>query len=69
MSLFCNYPFLTSWAWKLLSYVATALAAGDLSIGVSAELKTPTIIVWGSMCDLSFSNYSFTNVSVLTFVA
>lgn len=27
----------------------------DLSIGESGVLESPTIYVWGSMCDLSFS--------------
>ena len=39
----------------------------DLSIGETGLLKFPTIIVWGSMCDLSFSNVSFINVGILTF--
>jgi hypothetical protein len=30
-------------------------------------LKTPTINAWGSMCELSFSNISFKNTSVLVF--
>ena len=37
----------------------------DLSIGESGVLKSPTIIVWGSMYVLSFSKVSFMNVSVL----
>jgi len=32
-------------------------------------LKCPTIHVWDSMCNLSFSNVSFKNVSVLAFEA
>ena len=31
--------------------------------------KSPTINLWGSMCDLSFSNASFTNVGAIVFVA
>ena len=34
----------------------------DLSIGKSGVLKSPTIIVWGLMSNLIFSNVSFTNV-------
>ena len=30
-------------------------------------LKSLTINVWGSMCNLSFSNVSFTNVGALVF--
>ena len=37
----------------------------DLSIGKSGVLKSPTIRMWGLMCDLSFSNVSFTYVGVL----
>ena len=37
----------------------------DLSIGESRLLKSSTISVWGLMCDLSFSNVSFTYVGVL----
>jgi hypothetical protein len=33
----------------------------DLSIGECGVLKSPTINVWNSMGDLSFSNVSFTN--------
>ena len=39
----------------------------DLSIGESGVLKSPTIIVWGSMCVLSFSKVSFMNVDALAF--
>ena len=39
----------------------------DLSIGESWVLKSPTINVWGLMCDLSFSSPSFTNVGALAF--
>ena len=31
----------------------------DLSSGESGVLKTPTITVWGLMCDLSFSKVFF----------
>ena len=36
----------------------------DMSIGESRVLKSPTINVWGSICDLSFSNVSLTNVVI-----
>ena len=41
----------------------------DLSLGDSGILKSPIINVWDLMCDLSFSNVSFTNVSALMFGA
>ena len=41
----------------------------DLSIGMSGVLKSPTINMLGLMCDLSFSNVSFTNVGALVFGA
>ena len=34
-----------------------------MSIGESGVLQSPTVNVWGLICDLSFSNVSFTNVS------
>jgi hypothetical protein len=41
----------------------------DLSIDESRLLKSPTIIVWGVMCALSFSNASFMTVGALAFGA
>jgi hypothetical protein len=41
----------------------------DLSISESEMLKSPTIIVWGSMCVLSFSKVSSMNVYALAFEA
>ena len=41
----------------------------DLSIAESGVLKSPTIIVWGVMCALSFSKVSFMNVDALAFGA
>jgi hypothetical protein len=38
-----------------------------MSIGKSGVLKAPTIIVWGSMCVLSFSKVSFMNLGALAF--
>ena len=35
-----------------------------LSIGESGVLKSSAINVWGLMCDLSFSNVSFTYLPV-----
>ena len=37
----------------------------DLSIGERGVLKSPMISVWGLMCDLNFSNVSFTYVGAL----
>jgi hypothetical protein len=41
----------------------------DLSIAESGVLKSPTVIVWGTMCALSFSKVSFMNVGALAFGA
>jgi hypothetical protein len=41
----------------------------DLFIGESGVLKYPTIIVWGSICVLSFSKVSFMDVGALAFGA
>ena len=41
----------------------------DLSIAKNGVLKSPTIIVWGEMCALSFCKGSFMNVGVLGFGA
>ena len=41
----------------------------DLSIGESEVLKSPTICVWGLMCNLNFSNVTFTYVGALVFGA
>ena len=38
----------------------------DLPIGENGVLKSPTINVWGLMCDLNFTIVSFTNVGALT---
>ena len=40
-----------------------------LFISESRVLKSPTINMWGLMCDLSFSNVSFANMNALTFGA
>jgi hypothetical protein len=39
----------------------------DLSIDDSGGLESPTIIVWGTMCALSFSKVPFMNVGALAF--
>ena len=41
----------------------------DLSIGESGVLKSPTIIVCGTMCALSFSKVSFMKLGTLAFGA
>ena len=46
-----------------------SLCFNDLLIGVSGVLKSPTIIVCGSICALSFSKVSFTYVDSLAFRA
>ena len=48
---------------SLTSFLSICLI--DLTIGESGVLKSPTISVWGLMCDLSFSNVSFTYVGAL----
>ena len=52
---------------SLISLLSFCLV--DLSIGKSELLMSLTIGVWGSMCDLSFSNISFTYVGALVFGA
>ena len=52
---------------SLISLLSFCLV--DLSIGESGVLKSPTISVWGLMCNLSFSNVSFTYVDALVFGA
>jgi hypothetical protein len=41
----------------------------ELSISESGMLKSPTIIVWGLMCVLSFTKVSFMNVGATAFGA
>ena len=41
----------------------------DLPIVNRGVLKSPTISLWGLMCDLSFSYVSFTYIGALVFVA
>jgi hypothetical protein len=41
----------------------------DQSIGESGLLRSQITNVWGSMCDLNFTNTSFTNVGALAFEA
>jgi hypothetical protein len=41
----------------------------DLYIAESGVLKSPTIIVWGAVCALSFSKVSFMNLVALAFGA
>ena len=42
---------------SLISLLSFCLA--DLFISESRMLKSPTITVWGLVCDLSFSNFFF----------
>jgi hypothetical protein len=39
----------------------------DLSIDESELLKSPTINVWGLVCDSSFSNVSYTSMGAIVF--
>ena len=59
------------WFITSLSFTVSlfSFCCSDLSIGESGMLKSPTIIVWGSMCVLSFSKLSFMSVGVLAFRA
>jgi hypothetical protein len=41
----------------------------DLSVGESGMLKSPTIIVGGTICALSFSKVSLINLTALVFGA
>ena len=50
---------------SFISLLSFCLA--DLSSGDSGVLKSPNISVWGLLCDLRFSNVSFTNMRVLVF--
>ena len=52
---------------SLISLLSFCLV--DLSIVESWVLKSPTISVWGLMCDLIFNNVSFTYVDALVFGA
>ena len=60
LGLFDTYCLLTS--LFLFIFCLDHLLNGEVGV-----LKSPTINVWGSMCDLSFSNVSFTNVGALVF--
>lgn len=51
----------------IISLFSFCLAA--LSIGESEVLKSPIANVWGLMCDFSFNNVSFMNMSVFASVA
>ena len=57
--MFCRY--------LLNLFDSLCLFFNDLSIGEREALKSPTIIVWDSMCVLNFNKASFMNVGVLTF--
>jgi hypothetical protein len=47
--------------------ISVKLCLDDLSIGESGVLDSPIISVWGSICDLSYSNISFMNLIVFLF--
>ena len=59
------------WSITSVSFIISlfSFCLNDLSIGESWMLMTPTVNVWGSMCDLIFSNVSFTNLVALAFGA
>ena len=64
-------PVKSIWFITSLSFTVSlfSFCFNDLSIGESGVLKSPTIIVWGSMCVLSFSKVSFMNLGALAFGA
>ena len=59
------------WFIPSLSFTVSlfSFCFNDLSIGESGVLKSPTIIVWCSMCVSSFSKVSFMNLGALPFAA
>ena len=61
----------TIWSKTSVSFTVTlfSLSFHDLSIEESGVFKSPTIIVWGAMCALSFSKVSFMNAGALLFGA
>ena len=65
---FCRY---VRFIWFITSdrFILFSFRLDDLTIGVSGVLKSPTIILWGVMCALSFSKVSFMNVGALAFGA
>ena len=52
---------------SLISLLGFCVA--DFSIGESEVLKSFTISVWGLICDLRFSNISYTYMGALVFRA
>ena len=53
----------SNWFTTSLSFIVSLFSFYfNVSIGESGVLKSPTIIVWDSMCVLSFSKVSFMNV-------
>ena len=67
---FCRY-LLNSFGLQHVSFIVLLFnfCFNDLSVGQSRELKSVTIIVWDSMCDLHFNNVSFTNMGAFAFGA
>ena len=55
------------WFITSVSFTVTLLSFcfHDLSIAENGVLKSPTIIVWGAICALTFSKVSFMNVDSL----
>jgi hypothetical protein len=51
----------------IISFIISlfSFCLNDLYIGERKVIKSPTIKVWGSMCDLNFTNVSFTNMGAL----
>ena len=67
---FSLYIYLNSnWFKASISFIVSlfSFCFPDRSIGESGVLKSPTIIVLGAMCALSFSKVSFKNEGALAF--
>lgn len=53
--------------WNGTKQISTGLE--DISVGESRVLMSPTICIWGSICNVSWNDVSFTNINALVFVS
>ena len=69
--MFCRYLLNPSGSLNSDSFTVSlfSFCFQDLSIDESRVLKSPTIIMWGVMCTLSFCKVSFMNVDACAFRA
>jgi hypothetical protein len=69
--MFYRYLFNFFWFITPVSFTVSLFSFyfKDLSIGESGVLKSPTIIVSGAMCALSFTKISLMNVAALVYGA